>query len=425
MSPLTRPFWVLIHRWAGLTLALFLAMAGLTGTFLAWEDDLEALTAPHWLRAAPPTPGAPMLDAAALAVAAQARHPGMSVSYLPLSVEPGKTLRLRVFWKEPAKAPDWDELFIDPYTGAELGHRRWGDISQGINNLLPLIYRLHENLLVEGTGTLIMGTAALVWVVDCFVGFYLTLPMRQKVPVGVSKIGGKTKGWWQRWRPSWLVRRGGSAYKLNFDLHRAGGLWVWPVLLVFALSSVSFNLPTIYGPVMKALGATDDTALYAPLPQPRPIPKLDVVKAHAVGEVLARQQTAKAHDSFDANRLQWLYYMPTTGAYMYGFTTSGDVPDAGGASRLIFDGDTGALKNVALASKVPAANRFTDWIVSLHMASVWGVAWKIVTSLIGIMVTMLSITGVVIWMKKRSARAFHRHRGEKPAAVTRPVRKAA
>jgi uncharacterized iron-regulated membrane protein len=28
---------VLIHRWAGLTLALFLAMAGLTGTFLAWK----------------------------------------------------------------------------------------------------------------------------------------------------------------------------------------------------------------------------------------------------------------------------------------------------------------------------------------------------------------------------------------------------
>jgi hypothetical protein len=97
-----------------------------------------------------------------------------------------------------------------------------------------------------------------------------------------------------------------------------------------------------------------------------------VVKAHAVGEALARQEAAKAHDSFDASRLQWLYYMPATGAYMYGFTTSGDVPDAGGASRLIFDGDTGALKNVALASKVPAANRFTDWIVSLHMASVWG-----------------------------------------------------
>lgn len=219
MSPLTRPFWVLIHRWAGLTLALFLAMAGLTGTFLAWEDDLEALTAPHWLRASPPVAGAPMLDAAALAVAAQARHPEMSVSYLPLSVEPGKTLRLRVFWKEPAKAPNWDELFIDPYTGAELGHRRWGDISQGIGNLLPMIYRLHENLLVEGKGTLIMGIAALVWAIDCLVGFYLTLPIRQKGPVAVGK---KAKGWWQRWQPSWLVRRTGSSYKLNFDLHRAG-----------------------------------------------------------------------------------------------------------------------------------------------------------------------------------------------------------
>jgi uncharacterized iron-regulated membrane protein len=130
-----------------------------------------------------------------------------------------------------------------------------------------------------------------------------------------------------------------------------------------------------------------------------------VVKAHAVGEALARQEAAKAHDSFDAARLQWLYYMPATGAYMYGFTTSGDVPDAGGASRLIFDGDTGALKTWRWPARclpptaLPTGSSRCIW-------PAWGVAWKIVTSLIGIMVTMLSITGVVIWMKKRSARAF-------------------
>jgi hypothetical protein len=58
-----------------------------------------------------------MLDAAALAVAAQARHPGMSVSYLPLSVEPGKTLRLRVFWKEPRRRPTGTSFSSIPTPG--------------------------------------------------------------------------------------------------------------------------------------------------------------------------------------------------------------------------------------------------------------------------------------------------------------------
>ena len=33
-----------------------------------------------------------------------------------------------------------------------------------------------------------------------------------------------------------------SFYRVNFDLHRAGGLWLWAMLLVFAWSSVFFTL---------------------------------------------------------------------------------------------------------------------------------------------------------------------------------------
>ena len=40
-----RAFWVVVHRWAGLTLALFLAVAGLTGSLLPWIEELEAATA--------------------------------------------------------------------------------------------------------------------------------------------------------------------------------------------------------------------------------------------------------------------------------------------------------------------------------------------------------------------------------------------
>jgi len=41
---------------------------------------------------------------------------------------------------------------------------------------------------------------------------------------------------------------------IHFDLHRAFGLWVWPLLLVFALSSVSLNLKNeVYEPFMKTV----------------------------------------------------------------------------------------------------------------------------------------------------------------------------
>nr|WP_306306218.1 PepSY domain-containing protein [Methylomonas koyamae] len=46
----------------------------------------------------------------------------------------------------------------------------------------------------------------------------------------------------------------GSAYRINFDLHRAGGLWLWLLLLVFAWSSVYMNLSdSVYAPVTRTL----------------------------------------------------------------------------------------------------------------------------------------------------------------------------
>ena len=405
MTAPTRQLWVLIHRWAGLTLALFLAVAGVTGILLSWEDELEALTAPHLLRAAPPVPGATMRDVPGMVAAAQARHPGMAVSYLPLTVEPGKTLRVRVVWADAVKAPDWDEMFIDPYTGVELGHRRWGDITQGIGNLMPMVYRLHYSLLLGETGELVMGIAALVWTLDCFIGFYLTLPVRQRAA---------TKSWTQRWRPAWSVRWGAAAYKLNFDLHRAGGLWIWPLLLVFALSSMSLSLPGVYVPMIRALGARDANAVFAApvLPAPRLHPRLDLAAAQRRGAALAEQEVRKAGVALRPDGLRWLWNAPAQGTYIYGFSTRGGVSDIGGESRLAFDSDTGALTSVQLADTAPPASRMTDWIVALHMANVWGTAWRIAVSVIGALVTMLAVTGIVIWTKKRAARA---HQGRRTA----------
>ena len=392
-----RQFWVVVHRWAGLTTALFLAVAGLTGCALAWEDDLEALTAPQLLLAAPN--GHAMRDVVGLRDAALARHPGMAVDFMPLTVAPGHALRLRTSWADAKAAPDWDELFIDPYTGAELGHRRWGDITQGTVNLLPMLYRLHYTLLAGSYGEWVMGVVALVWTLDCFVGFYLTLPPR-KAPTAP-----RGPGWRARWMPAWKVRWGTNAHKVSFDLHRAGGLWVWPVLLVFALSSVSLALPQVYGPLARAAGGTDERAMLAKARAPAPDapPAMNASAARDRGQALAGAQRVNQGTA-------WLWHIPSAGLYVYGFSTSHDVGDDVAGARVAFDDRSGALRYASLPQTAPAADRFTNWIVALHMANVFGWPWRVFETVIGVAVTALSITGVLIWMKKRTARLFRLRR---------------
>ncbi|WP_256212153.1 PepSY domain-containing protein [Nitrosomonas eutropha] len=41
MTPLKRSFWVWLHRWAGLIMASFLIIVGITGSLLAFYPELE------------------------------------------------------------------------------------------------------------------------------------------------------------------------------------------------------------------------------------------------------------------------------------------------------------------------------------------------------------------------------------------------
>ncbi len=78
--------------------------------------------------------------------------------------------------KPGAAALPIDEVFVNPYSGQILGGRLWGDLSQGLANLMPFVYRLHHSLVLGTIGTWIFGVVALLWTLDCFVGAWLTFP---------------------------------------------------------------------------------------------------------------------------------------------------------------------------------------------------------------------------------------------------------
>lgn len=402
---LSRQFWVICHRWAGLTIALFLIVAGFTGIFLAWVDEIDGVIAPDLHHVEAPASGAAMLPPLLLRERVLAAYPGAVINYLPLNHETGRSTTYyvqRIDHKTGALtnySPNWDQLFVDPYTGRTTGTRIWGDIGQGMKNLMPFVYRLHYSLALGDWGVFAFGIAAFIWTLDSFVGFYLTLPVRTR-RVGAASAGGP--GWWRRWRPSWSVRWGSTAYKLNFDLHRAGGLWIWPLLLVFAWSSVAFNLTEVYTPVMRAFGAVEPGIGLPTLDEPDYHPALDVAVAVRLGAEHARAQMIRR--GLTAGRADSISYSPENGVYSYSFTSERDFTDEGGRSSVTFNARDGQLLHVDLPAGENGANTFTNWIMALHMGMVFGLPYRIFVTLIGVLVTMLSVTGVIIWMKKRTGR---------------------
>jgi uncharacterized iron-regulated membrane protein len=187
-----RQLFVLLHRWIGLTTAIFLVIAGLTGALLAFNDELDAALNPQLFRAAPPGPDTPALDPLLLREQVQVRFPGTWLHDVPLVLELG---RATVFFLDspadpatgkPAELPN-NQIFVNPYTGDVQGARRWGDITQGWKNLMPFVYRLHYSLALDAAGGYLIGAVALLWTVDCFVGACLTLPIRRRTRSEVAE----------------------------------------------------------------------------------------------------------------------------------------------------------------------------------------------------------------------------------------------
>jgi uncharacterized iron-regulated membrane protein len=156
---MVRPFFVWMHRWVGLLMAAFLIIEGLTGSLLAFRNSIEQFVTPQLY--AEPHPGTAPLGLGTLAAAGEAQEPLARIGYFAaedrqviLHVQP----RINPVTQMPYDI-DFDRIYLDPWTGRELGKRRDGDLSQGLINLVPFIYRLHMNLAGGSLGELVLGSS--------------------------------------------------------------------------------------------------------------------------------------------------------------------------------------------------------------------------------------------------------------------------
>lgn len=414
-----RAFWTRIHRYAGLATAAFLFLSGLTGAVISWDHELDDVLNPQLMQAH----GAGRAqEPLALAAAIAARHPHLQLTYVPLHAERGRSLAFGVAPKSASaggqlQQPGFNQLFVDPVSGAELGRREWGAVWPiSRQTLVSFLYKLHYTLHLpafwgsDRWGIWLMGGVALVWLFDCLVGLYLTMPARRpgalapdrpsRAPAAANGSAGKS--WWQRWQPAWRIRWRAGPAKRNFDLHRAFSLWTWGLLLVLAFTGFSLNLYTeVFYPLLKTVSTLTpspfDSRPPAAAGQRQPA-RLDyrAIVGLAQAEAARRGWPAPAGGAF---------YASDYGVYGVSFFSAGDEHGDGGVGPpyLYYDGD-GRLLGQRQPWQGTVADIFVQAQFPLHSGRILGLPGRILVSLMGLVVAMLSVTGVLVWWKKRRAR---------------------
>jgi uncharacterized iron-regulated membrane protein len=405
-----RPFWVCLHRWAGLATAGFLIVVGLTGSLLAFYPELERLVHPHWY---PDRDPAMWMGAGLLAEKLEQAEPRLRITQVSLQGFDGATS----VWVEPRIDPStgrpfhlgYDYVVLDPASGAVLDRIQWGSLRNGWTGLMSFVYALHYSLALDMPGVWILGIGAVIWTLDCFVGFYLTLPSGRSRTGQANKPGRVPQAsWWQRWKPAWMIKWPASPYRLNFDLHRASGLWLWGALLIFAWSSVYMNLwDTVYTWTTRALFEYRPYwGELHPLQSPMKDPAVSWLDAQVIGERLIAEQAAT--QGFEVTRPVTLRLDRMVGVYQYQVETNREIDDRPRryTTQVFFDADSGALKLALLPAGQYAGNTLSNWLYALHMANVFGLPYRIFVSGLGLVIVMLSITGIYLWLKKRQSRAI-------------------
>ena len=93
--------------------------------------------------------------------------------------------------------------------------------------------------------------------------------------------------------------------------------------------------------------------------------------------------------------------------YGVSFYKPGDDHGSGGVgpAYLYYNGADGKLLGERLPWKGTAADIFVQAQFPLHSGRILGLPGRILISIMGAVVAMLSVTGVIIWWRKRASRA--------------------
>ncbi|WP_410051281.1 PepSY-associated TM helix domain-containing protein [Bradyrhizobium sp. SZCCHNR1051] len=377
MTPMRiKPALLQIHSVLGLAAALILALMGLTGAVMSFEDEIQAGLNASLAHVAPRVEA--RLAPSELVARLQADPEAGKVAAITLSRDPTAAVRIRFARGEDGGRPT--SALVDPYDGRVLG-----PISG--EAFFATVRRLHRWLLLpgdgNGAGRQITGAAVLGLVVLLITGLVLRWPRR----AGSATL--------------WLKPQLGlNGRGLHRSLHSVIGTWMLPIYLVMALTGLSYS----YAWYKDGL-----TWLLAPSSSPAPMPgkasrdgradstaQAKLVALDAVWATLREQ----IGDRFAVMQLT----LPTgVGTAVRVRTWPSEAHD-GRRDEFRIDGATGRLLAAERYADKTVGERALARILDIHRGSILGWPGQFVFMLAAALMPLFGITGVLLYVSRRRLR---------------------
>lgn len=357
--------WFLVHSWMALPIWIFVFFICLTGTIATVSSEIVWLADPE-IRANQPSADAPLLGYDAVLASVSKEHPGVVVRSISRPVKSQYALDVGVTYPDGRST----SLYVNPYTGHIQGEAATFNFPQ-------FIRALHGWLLMP-----FKGSFNLAWYAVTFVAF----PMLISLITGVVVY----KRFWRGYLTPKL-RFGQGSRVFWGDFHRLAGIWSLPFILIISVTSIWFFISALL---------FDNRISFSTAGPPVIIAREDipVVKAGEPAPMISLDRAAEiAHATFpDLNPT--FVSMPSNA---YSPISVG----GRGAYPLIFEfmdinPYNGKVEHTRRVSDRSTLELVTGSMRPLHTGDFAGLWLKLVYFFFGLLLTMMVLSGVLIWMKR-------------------------
>jgi len=353
-----------LHWFFGITAGLVLALMGISGAAVSFQDEMLQALNPSVLTVEKRDAG--VLPPAELVRKLEATE-GQTVTMLFVESESGKAAR--VFFTPPPGERRGQLRYFDPYTGDYMGDVVGQDV-------FGFLLQFHRFLVLGDTGRNITGACTLILVFFCLSGLYLRWP-RQAA----------------NWR-AWLTldwRKKGRAF--NWDLHSVFGTWCLLAYLFSALTGLYWS----YDWYSQGL-----TQLLSDAPQHERVRKRGPAPEGAAPVANYAAMWSSIYSNAGPGLSAYNIRMPAVaGQPATVFYLLKDSPHDRALNQINLDPATGEVKSHDRYASKSLGSRLLTSVYALHTGSYFGLAGRIVLTVSSLLMPLFFITGWLLYLDRR------------------------
>ena len=355
-----------LHWFFGITAGLVLALMGITGATVSFQDELLNLLNPSVLKVEKLDSG--VLPPAELVRRVEATE-GKQVSMLWVGVDSGTAAR--IFFTPPPGERRGQLRYVDPYTGAYQADAS----GQGF---FDLMLQLHRFLAMGQTGRQITGACTLMLIFFCLSGLYLRWPRKALN--------------WRTWLTLDWAKKGRS---FNWDLHAVAGTWCMIFYLLAALTGLSWSYEWYNKGLQKLFSDTPNSEQRkGGRGQPGPAGPAPVADYDAIWASI--QKAAGPELSLYNVRMPPVAGQPATVFYLLNSS-----PHERAFNMISLDPATGQVKKHDRYEDKSYKAQLLGSIYALHVGSYWGLTGRILVTIASLTMPLFFITGWLLYLDRR------------------------